>query len=144
MSNFVKDESLKIKDKDMLIEALRKMGIQECNILVGENLHLRGYKGDVRTDTADIVVRKEAFPATSSNDFGFKKNASGQFSLIISEYDQRANAGFKTNFLQSYLGCVVKKQLATQAGLGFMLKSTEVVNGKTVVTLSAKGLGIGV
>jgi hypothetical protein len=144
MSAFINDTSLKIKDKEMLIEALKKMGIQECHIAVGEGIHLRGYRNDVRSNTADIVVKKEAFPNTASNDFGFKKNAKGQYSLLISEYDTTANAGFKTKLLQSYLGCVVKKQLSTQAGLGFSLKSTEVVNGKTVVTLSAKGLGIGI
>jgi len=143
MSQFV-NEGLKIKDKDVLIEALKKMGIDQCDILVGENIHLRGYRGDLRKDTADIVVKKEAFPSTASNDFGFKKTANGQYNLIISEYDTRANSKFKTKLLQSYLDCMVKKQLTTQAGIGFSFKSTEVVNGKTVVTLAAKGLGIGI
>lgn len=56
--------------------------------------HLEGYHGDQRSQTAEIIIpRKQVGGA--SNDVGFKKNADGSFTAIISDYDKSSNFGVK-------------------------------------------------
>lgn len=139
MSAYVRDNKMPIKSKQGILDALKEMGFSKEHIIVADNTHLRGYQNDVRAQTADIVLKKEAFK-TSSNDFGFKKTATG-YDLIISEFDSRWNAQFKPNLLKAYLSNVVKRQLATPQGSQFKLKTQEQVGNKVTVTLSRKAAG---
>lgn len=74
----------KIKDRETLKTALHqlKLPFEE-----GINLHLYGYKGDKRKQTADIVVRRK-YVGSASNDIGFKRLQDGSYEMIISEFDK--------------------------------------------------------
>ena len=53
-------------------------------------VHLFGYHGDVRGQTAEIVVpRHQIGPA--SNDIGFKRTIGGAYQAIISQFDRRVH-----------------------------------------------------
>jgi hypothetical protein len=72
-------------DQDCLVEALTEMGYKPKVSEKPE--HLEGYHGDERAQTAEIIIpRKQVGGA--SNDVGFKKNANGTFTAIISDYDK--------------------------------------------------------
>lgn len=58
---------------------------------------LHGYAGDIRQQTASIIVRRRHVGA-AANDVGFKRKANGKYELIISEYDRHGKTG--TNFMQ--------------------------------------------
>jgi hypothetical protein len=75
-------------DQQCLVEALKEMGYHPQ---VSEKpQHLEGYHGDKRTQTAEIIIpRKQVGGA--SNDVGFKRNADGTFTAIISDYDKSSN-----------------------------------------------------
>jgi hypothetical protein len=79
-------------DQGCLVEALQEMGYHPQ---VSEKpQHLEGYHGDARTQTAEIIIpRKQVGGA--SNDVGFKKNADGTFTAIVSDYDRNSNFGLK-------------------------------------------------
>jgi len=82
MSHYTKIKT-KIKDAEVLKKTIKEMGYP---FEEGRNIHLYGYLGDRRPQTADIVIRRKYIGA-SSNDIGFKK-VGNYYDLIISEYDE--------------------------------------------------------
>jgi hypothetical protein len=54
----------------------------------GSPVQLEGYTGDRRTQTAEIIIPRKQVGA-ASNDIGFKQQADGTFTAIISDYDSR-------------------------------------------------------
>lgn len=56
--------------------------------------HLEGYHGDQRQQTAEIIIPRRQVGG-ASNDVGFKKNADGTYTAIISDYDRNSNFGVK-------------------------------------------------
>jgi hypothetical protein len=90
---------LNITDQDCLIKALNEMGYQ--TIEVHETAQpLVGFQGDVRTQKAHIIVRREHV-GSASNDVGFIKTDSG-YQMIISEYDKRHAKKFTEQLNQMY------------------------------------------
>lgn len=74
------------KDQASLEKALKDMG---CPYEVHkEPKHLEGYKGDVRPETATIIIPRHKV-GESANDIGFAKQKNGSFKAIISEFDRR-------------------------------------------------------
>jgi hypothetical protein len=73
----------------LLLAALAALGYGEVE--EGEALSLYGYRGDVRAETAAIVVRRRHLDR-ASNDLGFARTPAG-YIPIISEYDQRVLHG---------------------------------------------------
>jgi hypothetical protein len=83
---------------------------------------LYGYQGDVRPQTAEIIVRRRHL-GRLSNDLGFKRNAAGTFDAIISEYDQRKySEEWLASLTQRYAYHVARARLEEQ---GFVLASEE-------------------
>ena len=72
------------------------MGYQFEDHKVAQNLH--GYAGDIRKQTANIIVRRKNV-GSASNDVGFRRKANGKYELIISEYDQ-GQKNISENFMQ--------------------------------------------
>lgn len=85
MSHYSKIKT-KIVERDALCAALKELGYH--NIEVHEQAQgLYGYKGDLRPEKAEVIVRRK-FIGMASNDIGFKLGADGSWEAIISEYDQ--------------------------------------------------------
>jgi len=95
MSAYI-EGTVSIKDKDCLIAALVEMGYAAKNIEVhetGQNLY--GYRGDKRSQTAEVIVRRKHV-GSASNDLGFAYDGK-EWKAIVSAYD--------TNFLKSKHSC---------------------------------------
>jgi hypothetical protein len=86
MSQFTTVET-KFCDLQALLRTLRKMGLKPE---VGKDLHLYGYQGDRRPQTADVVIRRK-YLGSLSNDIGFKK-VGKHYQMIISQYDAAVGA----------------------------------------------------
>lgn len=70
MSHFTSIKT-QIKNTDALIKALADVGFK--NVEYHETAqHLYGYQGDVRPETAEIIIRKQ-YIGSMSNDIGFKR-----------------------------------------------------------------------
>ncbi len=87
MSEYIKAKS-KIRNLKSLLEALKELGFD--NVEVGKDLHLYGYRGDIRPETANVVIRRK-YCGDSANDVGFKLEADGTYTSIISQYDRNDN-----------------------------------------------------
>lgn len=85
----------------------------------GRNLRLHGYLGDVRSETADIVVRRE-YIGHVSNDIGFLKTNKGNYQVIISEFDLKGD--FLKKVKQKYTELKIKKEVSKQ---GYKIVSEE-------------------
>jgi hypothetical protein len=98
MSQFTTVET-RFCDLQALLRTLRKMGLKPE---VGKDLHLYGYQGDRRPQTADVVVRRKQL-GPLSNDIGFKK-VGKHYQMIISQYDAAVGAlgGQKGQALQTH------------------------------------------
>jgi hypothetical protein len=79
---------VQIGNADALVKALADMGFNNVEVH-GTPQHLYGYQGDVRPETAEVIIRRQNI-GVGSNDIGFKRQEDGRFQAIISEYD-RAN-----------------------------------------------------
>lgn len=85
MSEYVRIQT-EFRDQECLVAALADIGL--TRVETGHELHLYGYQGDRRAQTADVVVRRE-FLGASANDLGFRRTAAG-YEMIVSAYDQHA------------------------------------------------------
>jgi len=133
MSHFTAIKT-QIKDKDALIKALADIGLK--NIEVHETAQsLYGYQGDVRPETAEVIIRRQ-YIGSSSNDIGFKRQDDGQFQAIISEFD-------RGRYNQQWLGKVMQRYgyyaLVTSAQeQGFTIEEDEVMEDGTVRVVVAR------
>lgn len=117
-----------ITDVEALRKALADMGFK--NVEVHETAqHLYGYRGDVRPQTAEVVIRRR-YIGSASNDIGFKRREDGTFDAIISDYDRRKYSQEWLNRLtQRYAYHVAKTKLEEQ---GFTLVSEESQQGERI------------
>jgi hypothetical protein len=137
------ENTTQFKDTDCLVQALIDMGFDKSEIELHEKGdYLKDYHGR-RTkylngsdyDTAEIIIRQGAvnrrLSSGASNDLGFKKNANGTYSAIISAYDSSfVNAEWMGKLKTNYAENGIKKQ-AKRVGLRYV--STTSVNGKRQV-----------
>ncbi|MGI8424153.1 MAG: DUF1257 domain-containing protein [Chloroflexota bacterium] len=84
MSKYLEFSDACLKDRRLLLAALTALGY--ADVEEGEALALNGYQGDVRPETAEIVIRRRHI-GSASNDLGFKRTAAGYVPLV-SEFDQ--------------------------------------------------------
>lgn len=75
-----------INDVPGLIKALADKGYKTVEVHE-QPVHLYGYQGDTRPETAEVVIRRK-FIGSMSNDLGFKRQEKGNFTAIISSYDR--------------------------------------------------------
>lgn len=108
-----REQQTQFKDEKLLVECLRAVfsEVQLHSLAV----QLEGYRGDKRSQTAEIVIPRRR--GSASNDIGFKRQADGSFAAIISEYDSHTyGAEFMRKLKLSYTESFYKKQ-AAKAGL---------------------------
>jgi hypothetical protein len=126
MSEFITFTEIVYKDPALIKDALARLGFNE--IEEGENLRLYGFRGDLRDNVADIVVRRKHL-GKLSNDLGFARTQDG-YVPVISNYDRRALFGGQ--FLHKFK---VAYQQATIAELARRLGAqTEVQRNGHVTT----------
>lgn len=76
----------RLVDAEALVAALKVMGFRDVE-LHDEAQHLYGFLGDVRQQTAEVIIRRSHI-GKLSNDIGFKRGADGIFDAVISNYDK--------------------------------------------------------
>lgn len=76
-----------IKDQKALVRALDRMGFGKHKVELHDTpQNLYGYQGDVRSQKAHIILRRN-YVGHASNDIGFER-VNGLYVAHISEYDQ--------------------------------------------------------
>jgi hypothetical protein len=127
MSHFTKLRT-RITAADGLMKALADIGFK--NVEAHETAqHLYGYQGDVRPQTAEVIVRRK-YIGGASNDIGFKRQADGTFEAIISEYDRhKYSQAWLDRLTQRYAYLVARAKLAEQ---GFDLVSEKAQEGERI------------
>lgn len=79
------------KSGESLIQAIRDLGVpyEQAPDLLRPTLPMHGFQGDLRPQTASIVLRRgTGFMNSLSNDLGFAWNPTkGVFEAIVSDYD---------------------------------------------------------
>lgn len=85
MSHFTTVRTLFVM-REHLLAALEEMGFKKIEVHE-EAQHLRGYLGDKRKQTAEIIIRKK-YVGRMSNDIGFKTTDKGTYDAIISRFDR--------------------------------------------------------
>jgi hypothetical protein len=106
-------------DKEALLGALKELGFTPA--VYDTPQKLRGYAGDVRMNSAEIIVDRsqlnEAFTG-ASNDLGFfYDNSQGEYIMVCSDYDRSCEIDQRVK--QAYAKVVIEKALKSQ---GFKVK----------------------
>ena len=83
MSAYKKFTDIQFRDLGLLKAALGDLGYPVVE--EGQRLPLYGYRGDLRPERAELVVRRQHL-TSASNDLGFQRTDTG-YVPIISEYD---------------------------------------------------------
>lgn len=96
MSHYTKCKT-SISDKDCLVRALEDLGFKGKLEVHDTPQNLFGYQGDMRKDTAEIVIRRQHVGG-ASNDIGFKLQEDGTYGGVISEYDN--SIGYNGDWLK--------------------------------------------
>jgi hypothetical protein len=107
MSKYLTFPDVVFKDRRLLLAALADLGY--ADVETGEALPLYGYQGDRRSETAELVVRRQ-YVGAASNDLGFSRTEEG-YVPIVSEYDLRVVQGgqFVANLRTAYSERVVEE-----------------------------------
>lgn len=85
MSHYV-DIETEITDQKALVRALERLGFENKIEIHSSTRNLYGYRGDLRDQKANIIIRKK-YVGTAANDIGFEKLSNGKYKAHISEYD---------------------------------------------------------
>ena len=100
---------------------------------------LRGYKGDLRIQKAEIIIPKSQI-SRASNDIGFNRGKNGKYTLYISEYDEsiaETGRGFVLNNLKkTYAKNKIIKEVSKTSK--YKLKTIEGVNNKIKIKIELK------
>ncbi|KAF3884907.1 MULTISPECIES: DUF1257 domain-containing protein [Nostocales] len=135
MSHFTSIRT-QIKDAGALIKALADVGFENVEIHEVAQ-HLFGFQGDVRLETAEVIIRRK-YVGSASNDIGFKRQEDGQFQAIISEYDRQKYGQPWLNRLMQRYGYHALVASAQQQD--FTIEEDEVLEDGTVRVVVAKWL----
>jgi len=122
------------KNQEALIFALMETGLwqREQIEIYDEPQHLFGYRGDLRQDKANIIIRRKNV-GMSSNDLGFIKNEDNTYTAIISEFDKTKYSEHWTNKLkQNYAFQAIRLQ---QEKRGRQVSRTKLPDGKQRVEI---------
>lgn len=123
-----------IKNQDTLIQALSDVGFNDVEVHKTPQ-HLYGYQGDLREQTAEVIIRRQ-YIGVASNDIGFKQQDDGQFEAIISEYDcQQYSQEWLNNLTQRY---GYHTLLATAPEQGFTVEEEETLEDGTIRVVVAR------
>lgn len=100
MSHFTRVRT-KLRDAATLAAALNTMGFSTVEVH-DEPQALHGYRGDVRPERAEVIIRRR-YVGRLSNDIGFARRPDGTLEAIISEYDRpRYGATWLTELNRAY------------------------------------------
>jgi hypothetical protein len=99
MSHFTTIKT-QIYDRAILVKVLMEVGFEDVEVH-DQPQPLYGYSGDVRPETAEIIIRRQ-FIGEFSNDIGFRQQADGSYTAIISDYD-------RVTYDQEWLGKLTQK-----------------------------------
>ena len=125
-------------DQECLLAALAD-NTERCykNVEVHETpVNLVGYHSDIRSQVANIVIRRSEI-GSASNDIGFAKGEDGKFTAIVSDYDSnRHGTKWMTAVKASYTEKRAVKEMKRQ---GLRLMSREKIGNKIVVKYLKQG-----
>ena len=123
-----------IKDIESLVKALADVGFNQVEVH-GVAQHLYGFQGDLRPQTAEVIIRRQ-YIGSESNDIGFKQKEDGQFEAIISEYDrQQYSQSWLNQLMQRYGYHALMKTASTE---GFTVEEEETLEDGTLRVVVGK------
>lgn len=136
MSEFKKYPT-EYKDKECLKAALAEQGYTEVEDHEQPQT-LYDYHGRATTyldktgDKANIIVRRKHVGG-AANDLGFKKEADGTYTAIISQYDRgKHNTGWMTDLKRKYNEKITVKEAKRQNLKPYTVAKEIVINGRKV------------
>lgn len=123
-----------IKHQEALVQALADVGFNKVEVHETAQ-HLYGYQGDIRPQTAEVIIRRE-YIGQASNDIGFKRQDDGNFEAIISEYD-------RSKYSQEWLNGLTQRYgyhalIATAPTQGFSIEEEETLEDGTIRVVVAR------
>lgn len=127
MSHFTAIKT-QIKDATALVKALADVGFKQVEVH-GSAQHLYGFQGDIRSQTAEVIIRRK-YIGSASNDIGFQRQSDGTFEAVISEYDRH-------KYNQSWLNQVTQRYgyhtlMAMAPAQGFTVEEEDVLADGTI------------
>jgi hypothetical protein len=98
------------RDEDVLVATLQELEPDWVVERHSTPAHLYGYQGDMRPQTAHLIIRRK-YVGSASNDIGFVREGNS-YRAIISEYDQGAHGSeWMGKLTQLYAKSKVLKQM---------------------------------
>jgi hypothetical protein len=123
-----------IKNQNALLKALADVGFKEVEVHELAQ-HLYGYQGDLRSQTAEVIIRRQ-YIGSASNDIGFKRQKDGQFEAIISEYDRHKYSQAWLNSLTQRYGYHMLMETAPEQG--FTIEEEQTLEDGTIRVVVAR------
>jgi len=124
------DIKTKIKSQKALIAALCRVDTRtgqwtQSHIEVHDQAqHLYGYQGKKREQTAEVIIRRQHV-GDAANDIGFKKQADGTYTAIISDYDRNYYNSTWMQKVGTYYAVECSKQSCEARGLPYIETTDE-------------------
>ncbi|MBD2180017.1 DUF1257 domain-containing protein [Planktothrix sp. FACHB-1355] len=135
MSHFTAIKT-ELRDVNALVMALEDLGFKDKVEIHAEAQRLYGFEGDLRQETAEVVIRRQHLGA-ASNDIGFKQQDDGTYEAVISSYDR----AYK--YSQQWLNKLTQRYgyhqlMATVPEQGFTVEEEETLEDGTIRVLVAR------
>lgn len=111
------EKKTEYRDAELLCEALKAQGYNP--VVHASAVQLEDYHGHMRPDLAEIVIPRAQIDS-AANDIGYKRQADGTYSAIISAYDLgKHGERWQKQVKISYADAGVMRK-AARAGLRFI------------------------
>jgi hypothetical protein len=81
---------IELTDEGCLVAALSRLEFTGKMEVHKEAQPLYGYQGDVRSQKAHIIIRRQHV-GSAANDLGFERQADGKYRVWVSDYDVKYN-----------------------------------------------------
>ena len=135
MSHFTAIQT-QIRDVNALVKALEDIGFQDKLEIHETAQGLYGFQGDLRPETAEVIIRRQYLGA-ASNDIGFKKQEDGTYEAVISSYDRayKYTQQWVNELTQRYGYHVL---MATAPAQGFTIEEEETLEDGTIRVVVAR------
>lgn len=135
MSHFTAIKT-QIRDVNALVKALEDVGFKDKVELHETAQGLYGFEGDLREETAEVVIPRKHL-GSASNDIGFKKQEDGTYEAVISDYDRAYHYSEQwLNQLTQRYGYHMLMAIAPEQG--FTVEEEEVLEDGTIRVVVAR------
>jgi len=134
MMSHYSEVAIELTDEGCLVAALSRLGFKGKVEVHKEAQAFHGYQGDVRSQKAHIIIRRQHV-GPAANNLGFERQADGKYRVWISEFDQKENKYNNTWLGRLKQAYGIEKAMTEAKKRGYRIHEEKMNDGRVRLTM---------